>query len=135
MEGTADREDHPGNTTAHTKKDQNQDPVSNVNPELEPPPKKRKVERFDLSSHFCDKNVNIFLPEKQLQENILDENSIPANISATKEIDLYMKAIIHDKALLEILMCSRYTRPDGGVVELRMECRLCTAGTPASDHR
>jgi len=49
MEGTADRENHPGNTTTHTK-DQNKDSVSKNTSELEPPPKKRKVERFDLST-------------------------------------------------------------------------------------
>jgi len=116
MEGTADRENHPGNTTTHTK-DQNKDSVSKNTSELEPPPKKRKVERFDLSTAeaenkwelpeematYATKMCNIFLPEKQLQENILDENPIPANISATKEIDSYMKAILHEKGLKQCL--------------------------------
>ena len=108
-----DREVHPDsneNNENYPQMYQVQDPMDTRKRKLnEPvsPNKKRKFERFDIAgsnsaqswqlpdelTDYAMKAINRYLPDKDIQENILEEYPIPSNLILKKEIDLHFKDI------------------------------------------
>lgn len=48
-------------------------------------------------AEFTLKLMNVYIPEKRLNDNILEENPILGNVIAKKEIDANMKTILNEK--------------------------------------
>jgi len=69
-----------------------------------------KVERFYLTqdleqtwqisyelAKLALNQMNTFITDKQMKENILEQYPIPSNIIIKKDVDMYMKSILTDK--------------------------------------
>jgi len=104
------REVHPNSNVNNENilhMDQVQDPAETRKRKLNDPPslpvKKRKFERFDIASNsqswqlpdelkeYAMKAINRYLPEKDVQENIIEDCPVPSNLVIKKEMDLHFK--------------------------------------------